>query len=1008
MGDAYEGVKKDRWYLLTNVGLTSISALMLLAMAMELIPSQVRISGIIIPFTDLFFIVVGSLCGLRYGVAVFVAATLGCMLKRNVPMINWTTILNGLILVLLSAYLSSKGWFSTIKKTIASAFAFYLIMASAIYLISENIIDTMLANTDNYSIEGVLLGSVIEIIISVLIIYSIFNILNDKYKDNFALGHLYTEVFRKNIIKVLKVRKSTLSTKILFMSLTEAALLCVLCVIIFDVQIKRPKNQDAIYGESSTEVSAGMAPHEPKDTIQPSLQAVKDPNMMGPGFIENNKRLLLMNLKLLVVAFSVALVIGLCFYEVIQRTVIMPINFMSDFMDKFFEHDYDGIEKHLEHTKDIKRHSGDEIEKLGNNLEKLVRGMYEHIDTIEKQRKLESDLQIAEAKSQAKSVFLSNMSHEIRTPINAVLGMNEMILRDSREEDTLERAENIRSAGNTLLSLINDILDFSKIEAGKMEIIPAEYEIASALNDLIVMIGMRAANKGLDIEADISKDLPSVLYGDEVRLKQVITNILTNAVKYTEKGKVTLKVDFEKIDDDKINLFVSVKDTGIGIKESDIGKLTGAFERIEEKRNRNIEGTGLGMNITTRLLEMMSSKLEVSSVYGEGSEFSFTVEQKVLSWKGVGDFAVAAKEASKKRSVSKLNFTAPETIVLAVDDTAMNLRVLEGLLKPTKIKVDSVESGKECLEKLTEKKYDIIFLDHRMPEMDGIETRKRMEFISGNLNTTTPVIALTANAVSGAREEYIKYGFTDYLTKPINITELQKMLLNYIPEEKIKAPQNDDHAENVPETALDTSSLPAVDGLDWSFAAIHLPSMELLKIAVSDFYAVIDLHADKLTGMYERLPDKKAFEDYRIQVHGMKSSAATIGIIPLAGMAKVLEDAARDEDASQIMSMHATFIALWKDYKERLSDVFDLGKESDEEKQDFDREVFTALLDIISTSMEDYDVDRADEAIKQLKSYNCPEDMKKEIDLLEAAVTDLDSDMSKMQVSKIKGLMKEE
>ena len=400
----------------------------------------------------------------------------------------------------------------------------------------------------------------------------------------------------------------------------------------------------------------------------------------------------------------------------------------------------------------------------------------------------------ATAASEAKSEFLSNMSHEIRTPINAILGMNEMVLRTSEDKEVLEYSDNIKSAGRTLLGIINDILDFSKIEAGKMEIIPAEYELASVLNDLVMMVDIRAKGKGLALKLDFDEDTPKSLYGDEIRIKQIITNILTNAVKYTEKGTVTFSVGFERIkeEEDSILLKVAVKDTGIGIKEEDIHRLFSKFERIEEDRNRNVEGTGLGMNITMNLLDMMGSKLEVDSVYGEGSCFGFGIKQRVISWDKLGDYEKTYRERMAKQRKYKEKFTAPEADVLVVDDTPMNLIVFKGLIKKTGVKVDTGESGDVCIEKSSKKKYDMIFLDHMMMGMDGIETLRRIHEDEKNPNLDTPFICLTANAISGAREKYLEAGFDDYLTKPIEPDRLEEMMIAYLPKDKVTLSRSED------------------------------------------------------------------------------------------------------------------------------------------------------------------------------------------------------------------------
>lgn len=406
----------------------------------------------------------------------------------------------------------------------------------------------------------------------------------------------------------------------------------------------------------------------------------------------------------------------------------------------------------------------------------------EHIRYLQE---LEKQKSRADSANQAKSAFLANMSHDIRTPINAVLGMNEMILRECDDSDILGYSEKIRSSGNTLLGLINDILDFSKIEAGKLDIIPVDYDLTSVLNDLVSMIQLRAEAKGLTLETRFDGNIPKLLHGDEIRIKQIVTNILTNAVKYTEKGSVTFALTYEKLSEESILLKVSVSDTGIGIKQEDIPKLFSAFDRIEEERNRSIEGTGLGMSITQRLLAMMGSRLEVASEYGKGSEFSFAIEQKVISYEPVGDFEEALRRSIANRKKYREKFTAPDAHILVVDDTPMNLEVFVNLLKKTLVRIDTAASGSECIALAAKKKYDVIFLDHMMPDKNGIETLKELRALSDTPNADTPAICLTANAVSGARETYLNAGFDDYLTKPVEPEKLEKMIMEYLPEEKI-------------------------------------------------------------------------------------------------------------------------------------------------------------------------------------------------------------------------------
>ena len=403
-------------------------------------------------------------------------------------------------------------------------------------------------------------------------------------------------------------------------------------------------------------------------------------------------------------------------------------------------------------------------------------------------------LERAESADKAKSAFLANMSHEIRTPINAMLGLNEMILRESGERETLGYATDIHAAGKTLLALVNEILDFSKVEQGQMEILPTHYELGSVLNDLENMTRGRAEEKGLSFHVEVDESTPGILFGDEIRIRQCVLNILTNAVKYTQKGSVTLTVGYEKIGEDRINLRFSVSDTGIGMRREDMDRLYTPFSRIEESRNRSIEGTGLGMTITRRLLELMGSQLEVQSVYGEGSTFAFSVEQPVVRWTPVGEYVGRLKTDSAQRPVYRESFRAPDARVLVVDDMPANLTVVKGLLKRTQVLVETALSGKEALAKASLQHYDVIFVDHMMPEMDGIETLRELKKLPQAEHTV--FIALTANALSGSREIYLNAGFSDYLAKPVDGSKLEEILAEHLPSEKLCAAPASDAAES--------------------------------------------------------------------------------------------------------------------------------------------------------------------------------------------------------------------
>jgi CheY-like chemotaxis protein/anti-sigma regulatory factor (Ser/Thr protein kinase) len=379
------------------------------------------------------------------------------------------------------------------------------------------------------------------------------------------------------------------------------------------------------------------------------------------------------------------------------------------------------------------------------------------------------------------------MSHEIRTPLNGILGMDEMILRDTKERSTKKYAIDIKSAGNTLLALINDILDLSKIEAGNFEVIPVNYQVASILNDVINMTRHRALEKELEYEFNINPDIPSKLYGDEIRVKQVMLNLINNAVKYTKKGKVKIDVSAEYVnkqgdEEDVALLTLRVEDTGIGIKKEDMEKLFKSFQRLDEKRNRNIEGTGLGLHITRRLVEIMNGNIDVVSEYGSGSTFTVRIPQLIVNAEPIGDFSKAVDDFVKEAEIETASLYAPQASLLIVDDNEMNLEVISGLLRDTKIKLDLVSSGIDCIERVKKNKYDAILLDQMMPQMNGEETL--MEMKKQDLLQGTPVIALTADALVGAKESYISMGFTDYLSKPVKFEKLEKLLKEYIPKEK--------------------------------------------------------------------------------------------------------------------------------------------------------------------------------------------------------------------------------
>ena len=592
---------------------------------------------------------------------------------------------------------------------------------------------------------------------------------------------------------------------------------------------------------------------------------------------------------------------------------------------------------------------------------------------------------LADRANKMKSEFLSNVSHEIRTPMNAILGMDEMILRESTSATVNEYAENIHNAGKNLLGLINDILDFSKIEAGKMEIIPVDYQLSSLLNDLVNMIHTRAEKKGLQFIPNASHDLPTMLHGDEIRIKQVVTNILTNAVKYTETGSVTMTVDFNKLTNDRILLNFSIKDTGIGIKEEDIPKLFSAFERIEEERNRSIEGTGLGMNITQRLLRLMRSELEVSSVYGKGSTFSFSIEQPVVDWEPLGDFEEAFRHSIRQQKKYQEKFTAPTAKILVVDDTIMNLTVLKGLLKKTKIQIVTAESGYECLERVADEKFDIIFLDHRMPGLDGIETLREMKKLSPYVNDTTPVIALTANAISGAREQYMAESFSDYITKPVDPATLESMIMKYLPPEKIEAASVDsvepvEEALNLPEWLMSINEINAREGVK------HCGSEEDYLAALKVFAEAIESNADEIEWLF-RAADWK---NYTTKVHALKSTARVIGAAELSERAKRLEDAGNSGYAEEIEESTAPLLELYRSFAKKLSPLIEKSSDDDADKPLIGEDELAEAIEALREMSTSFDYDSVMFVLESLDEYRLPDDQLDRFKKIRAAVANLD------------------
>ena len=509
--------------------------------------------------------------------------------------------------------------------------------------------------------------------------------------------------------------------------------------------------------------------------------------------------------------------------------------------------------------------------------------------------------EIADRANHAKSDFLANMSHEIRTPINAILGMNEMISREAVTDSVKTYSWNIKRASESLLSLINDILDFSKIESGKMQLEVGEYRLSTVLNDVVNMIEYRAERKGLDFIINVDREMPDRLIGDEVRIRQIIMNLLTNAVKYTEEGSVTLSVIGEAVAAGRL-LTVSVKDTGIGIHKEDMAKLFSGFQRLDLQHNRNIEGTGLGLTITKRIVDMMGGTVSVDSKYGEGSVFTVTLPQKVAeASKPMGAFTPGVGKGPDGQRYRE-SFTAPEASVLVVDDNEMNLFVTQSFLKATRMQMELCKSGQECLDRLAKKHFDVVLLDQMMPGMDGIETLHRAMEMEGVREI--PFIAMTANAVSGAREMFLKEGFADYISKPVDGILLERLVRKYLPEEKVIPVEQVEEPDAVKTEAGSKKAAPGA-GTEKKVPVANKEEQSLLDIRMGLKYSggMEDVYWE-LVEMFCMLKNEKmkgindAFEsanwlDYTTNVHGLKSTSLSIGGRQLSEAAKALEMAGK-------------------------------------------------------------------------------------------------------------------
>ena len=598
-------------------------------------------------------------------------------------------------------------------------------------------------------------------------------------------------------------------------------------------------------------------------------------------------------------------------------------------------------------------------------------------------KQVEKEKRKAEEANTAKSNFLSHMSHEIRTPMNAIVGMTEILLRTDMTDEQKEYLTNIKSSGIALVSIINDILDISKIEAGKMELVEDAYEIRQVLSDIQMIIQNRIGEKAIELLYEIDENLPHRLYGDDVRIRQIIINLLNNAVKFTEEGHIKLAIKMEDKTEEEVLLHVSVSDTGQGIKEEDVKRLFAAFEQVNVSANRGKEGTGLGLSISNELIAMMGGKLEVRSEVGVGSEFFFTICQK----KVMGEI-----ENSEETENESLNFVAPKARILIVDDNEMNLKVAAGLLAPLQMQIELAESGAKALEMIQQKEYHMVFMDHMMPVMDGVETTIRLRELGDSYYQKLPVVALTANAMKEAEKLFYEVGMNGFVAKPIDMREMCIVLRKWLPEELLIWQENsegDSQWENMSTEDGKLSgdkqlleSIPVIEGIDSKEGIKNCGSLELFTNLLGNYYKLIDTKAAKV----ERCIEENMLRDYIIEVHALKSTSRMIGAMELSEMFAHLEELGNTNELEAIKADTPAILAYYRSYREILQPYGD-GKV--EEKRKASMEEILTCVQKIHNAMEEFDLDATDEAFARLEGYQLPDECQLLMEKLRVLITDV-------------------
>ena len=586
--------------------------------------------------------------------------------------------------------------------------------------------------------------------------------------------------------------------------------------------------------------------------------------------------------------------------------------------------------------------------------------------------------------NRAKTNFVSNMSHEIRTPMNSIVGITEILLRSRHSPKEQEYLLNIQRSGRVLLTIINDVLDCSKMEAGKMQLFDEPYDTCSLFHDLRISMENRIGHSGLELIYDIDQDIPCKLKGDMGRIRQVIINLVNNAIKYTEKGSVRFSVHVRQKNTDKVMLYYEVADTGIGIRKEDQKILFDAFQRVEIDRNRYVEGTGLGLTISQNLVNMMGGVIEVESEYGKGSRFFFTIEQTIIDPTPVSAVNYNGQKDNVTEKEAECLFIAPEAHILLVDDNELNLVVAKELLKPLRMQIDTAENGLQAVKMVRGSQYDLVLMDHMMPVMDGIEAAKAIRALPEDKYQKLPIIALTANAMVDARKEFLNAGMNGFVAKPIDFARICNQLKLWLPKDLVRDVPKEEAKKLLADDLSDREIQPEDPQMGFSFeeGVKHCGSKAALMKTIRIFYRTIDSKANKI----EQCLKEGLISDYVIEIHALKSSALLIGAVPLSEAAKELEDYGKQGKTEVLEEKTPDVLTLYRDLKNILRPYAE--KEEDAKKEFSDGEWITALQQI-HQCIEQFDLDGVDQIMEQLEEYQVPECIRESMDQLRVYVADV-------------------